>query len=313
MTENQIRNKVIEIAENFYGCKESDGSHKKIIDIYNEYISSGYKMKYTDSWCATYVSSVSILCNITDIMPIECSCERMISLYKKLGRWIEDDAYVPKIADVIFYDWDDSGSGDNTGASDHVGIVISVSGNTIKVIEGNVSDSVGYRTTTVNARYIRGYGIPNYSAKVAISNSYDVKNTGGNGKMKYNSNNRPLVCMQTNSTCYKNTSNMVVKGILWHSTGANNPYIKRYVQPSDNADNRKEMLKVLGTNTNHNDWNHISVQAGLNAWIGKLADGSVTTVQTMPWTYRPWGCGSGSKGSCNNGWIQFEISNIVSV
>lgn len=27
----------------------------------------------------------------------------------------------------------------------------------------------------------------------------------------------------------------------------------------------------------------------------------------MPWNYRPWGCGSGSKGSCNNGWIQFEI------
>jgi hypothetical protein len=27
----------------------------------------------------------------------------------------------------------------------------------------------------------------------------------------------------------------------------------------------------------------------------------------MPWDYRPWGCGSGKKGSCNNGWIQFEI------
>lgn len=27
----------------------------------------------------------------------------------------------------------------------------------------------------------------------------------------------------------------------------------------------------------------------------------------MPWDYRPWGCGSGKNGSCNNGWIQFEI------
>ena len=27
----------------------------------------------------------------------------------------------------------------------------------------------------------------------------------------------------------------------------------------------------------------------------------------MPWDYRPWGCGSGRRGSCNNGWIQFEI------
>lgn len=67
------------------------------------------------------------------------------------------------------------------------------------------------------------------------------------------------------------------------------------------------MLKILGTNTNKNDWNHIEHQAGLNAWIGKLADGTIATVQTMPWDYKPWGCGSGTKGSCNNGWIQFEI------
>lgn len=125
--------------------------------------------------------------------------------------------------------------------------------------------------------------------------------------MKYNASNKPLVCMQTNSTCYKGTSKMTVKGVLWHSTGANNPALKRYVQPSDNAPDRAEMLKLLGTNSYKNDWNHVSVQAGLNCWIGKLADGTVTTVQTMPWDYRPWGCGSGPKGSCNNGWIQFEI------
>ena len=125
--------------------------------------------------------------------------------------------------------------------------------------------------------------------------------------MKYNSSNKPLVCMQTQSTCYKGTSKMNVKGVLWHSTGANNPNLKRYVQPSDNASDRAEMLKLLGTNSYKNDWNHIDQQAGLNAWIGKLEDGTVTTVQTMPWDYKPWGCGSGSKGSCNNGWIQFEI------
>ena len=129
----------------------------------------------------------------------------------------------------------------------------------------------------------------------------------GGSKMKYNASNKPLVCMQTNSTCYKGTSKMTVKGVLWHSTGANNPTLKRYVQPSDNAPDRAEMLKLLGTNSYKNDWNHVSVQAGLNCWIGKLADGTVTTVQTMPWDYRPWGCGSGPKGSCNNGWIQFEI------
>lgn len=67
------------------------------------------------------------------------------------------------------------------------------------------------------------------------------------------------------------------------------------------------MITLIGKNKYNNDWNHIDHQAGLNAWIGKLADGSVTTLQTMPWDYRPWGCGSGKNGSCNNGWIQFEI------
>lgn len=126
--------------------------------------------------------------------------------------------------------------------------------------------------------------------------------------MKYTASNKPLVCMQTNSTCYKGTNKMTVKGVLWHSTGANNPTLKRYVQPSDTPDKRDTVtLAQIGKNAYKNDWNHIERQAGLNCWIGKLADGTVTTIQTMPWDYRPWGCGSGSKGSCNSGWIQFEI------
>ena len=125
--------------------------------------------------------------------------------------------------------------------------------------------------------------------------------------MKYSKTNQPLVCMQTQSTCYKGTTKMEVKGVLWHSTAANNPTLKRYVQPSDNAPDRDEWLKKLGVNTYKNDWNHIVHRVGMNCWIGKLADGTVTTVQTMPWDFKPWGCGAGNKGSLNNGWIQFEI------
>lgn len=125
--------------------------------------------------------------------------------------------------------------------------------------------------------------------------------------MKYSVANPPLTCMQTQSSCFKKTKPMKVQGVLWHSTGANNPWLKRYVQPSDDAADREQMLDLLGKNIYGNDWNHIVHSAGLNAWIGKLASGIVTTVQTMPWNYRPWGCGAGAKGSCNTGWIQFEI------
>lgn len=129
----------------------------------------------------------------------------------------------------------------------------------------------------------------------------------GETTMKYSESNKPLVCMMTQSTCYRGSKEMTVKGVLWHSTGANNPTLKRYVQPDDNAANREELIKLIGKNSYGNDWNHIEHQAGLNCWIGKLADGSVTTVQTLPWNYKPWGCGSGPNGSCNNGWVQFEI------
>ena len=125
--------------------------------------------------------------------------------------------------------------------------------------------------------------------------------------MKYSDKNKPLQCFMTQSTCYKGTGKMTVRGVLWHSTGANNPTLKRYVQPDDNALDRDELLALIGKNIYGNDWNHIDRQAGLNCWIGKLADGTVATIQTMPWDFKPWGCGSGKNGSCNNGWVQFEI------
>ena len=158
------RQNIVNAAVSYIGCKESDGSHKKIIDLYNSHnpLARGYAMKYTDAWCATFVSAMAIKCGLTAILPTECGCEKMIELFKKLGSWQEDDAYVPQPGDVIFYDWDDSGNGDNRGYSDHVGIVEKISGSTITIIEGNMSNAVGRRNLKVNARYIRGYGVPKY-------------------------------------------------------------------------------------------------------------------------------------------------------
>lgn len=125
--------------------------------------------------------------------------------------------------------------------------------------------------------------------------------------MKYSATNPPIVCMQTNSTCYKGTTTMVPKGVLWHDTDAGNPNISRYVQPLESDKNYAEMIALLGKNKYGNDWNHQYLKKGVNAFVGKLADGTVATVQTMPCNYKPWGCGSGSKGSLNNTHMQFEI------
>ena len=125
--------------------------------------------------------------------------------------------------------------------------------------------------------------------------------------MKYSENNKPLACILTESRCYKNSYRITPKGVLWHSTGANNPTLKRYVQPSKNDANYDKLMALLGKNTYNNDWNQDNLSVGVNAFIGKLADGTITTAQTLPWDMRPWGCASGRNGSCNNGWIQFEI------
>lgn len=129
----------------------------------------------------------------------------------------------------------------------------------------------------------------------------------GGRKMKYTSSNKPLVCMMTQSACYKGTSRMKPVGVLWHSTGANNPNLSRYVQPDDNAPNRNELIALIGKNKYGNDLNHSTEKIGVNGWVGKLADGTVTSIQSLPWDFRPWGCSRGVNGSCNDGWIQFEI------
>ncbi len=37
MTEQEQRQKIVSIAQSYIGCKESDGSHRKIIDLYNSH------------------------------------------------------------------------------------------------------------------------------------------------------------------------------------------------------------------------------------------------------------------------------------
>lgn len=129
-----------------------------------------------------------------------------------------------------------------------------------------------------------------------------------------------IKCYQTNSTWYKGArSGSKPVGVLWHDTAGGNPTLKRYVQPCETDANYDEMIALLGKNKYGNDWNHIEREAGLNAWIGQLADGSMATVQAGDWDKHPWGCGGGNKGSCNGyikkdgktawvdqHWIQFE-------
>ena len=103
----------------------------------------------------------------------------------------------------------------------------------------------------------------------------------------------------TKADCYKRKTIQQPKGVQVHSTGANNSYLKRYVQPDDGR---------LGVNPNNNSHNKSGLDVCANAYIGKLNNGTPAIYQTLPWNYRCWLSGSSTKGNANKlGYIGFEI------
>lgn len=169
------RNEVIRLAQSWIGKKESDGSFKSIIDIYNTVkpLPRGYKMKYTDAWCACAWSALAISLGYTDIMPIEVSCIKLVEKAKTMGIWKESDTYIPQPGDAVLYDWQDNGLGDNTGQPDHIGVVdyVNSSSGYFTVIEGNYDNAVKKRTMSINGKFIRGFICPNYNDNSVVTES----------------------------------------------------------------------------------------------------------------------------------------------
>lgn len=161
------RQAVVDLVKSWEGKKESNGTYKSIIDIYNGYkgkLPRGLKMRYDWSWCACTWSALAIKLGYTDIMPIEISCGNLIEEAKKKDVWKENDAYVAQPGDAVLYDWDDNGKGDNTGWPDHIGTIIETHKDAgyFVVMEGNYSDAVKKRTLSINGKYIRGFITPKY-------------------------------------------------------------------------------------------------------------------------------------------------------
>ena len=97
--------------------------------------------------------------------------------------------------------------------------------------------------------------------------------------------------------CYKAGRTITPRGVMVHSTGANNPNLCRYVAPDDGR---------LGTPSSRH-WNQSGTGACVHAFVGRTKDGRVAVYQTLPWTMRGWHSGKGSRGSANDTHISFEI------
>ena len=89
-------------------------------------------------------------------------------------------------------------------------------------------------------------------------------------------------------------------GIIIHSTGADNPNLKRYVNAPE----------ICGVNPYKNYFDRPDSNVCPHAVIGKDKNGDVRAAKLLPWNVCCWGCGNGSKGSYNYApaYIQIEIA-----
>lgn len=130
-----------DIASTFYGAYQGDKKHKKIIDGYNSIrpLPRGYMMKYTDAWCAAFVSYIAKLSGAKNF-PYECSCYYMYQQAKKNKQVVK----TPKVGYLVLYDWK------NDTTINHVGIITAIEGSKLTVIEGNYSRMVRGRIIDLN-------------------------------------------------------------------------------------------------------------------------------------------------------------------
>lgn len=118
---------------------------------------------------------------------------------------------------------------------------------------------------------------------------------------------RIITCIMTENDCYKTAGKITPIGVVVHSTGANNPNLKRYIQPTHTNAFYDDLIRKIGVNKNHNDWNRAGVDKCVHAMIGRLEDGTISTIQTLPSFIRGWHVGKGKYGSYNNSHLSFEI------
>lgn len=223
------REDVVKTINNLKG----ESGHQRVLNVYNAQnpLPRDYKLQTKDPWCAATVSAVLITNGYNDLS--ECSCTVMVKKAKDLGIWIESDSFVPQVGDIVLYDWQDDGKGDNQGNPDHIGIVIKVGDGKMTIREGNKSKTVGNRTVEINGKFIRGFITPPYEDAQGFLDE-KIEEVANNTPIEEKSEEKP----QTASHGYiiGNTYTIYVKTTLYVRKGPGKNYdTVPYNELTDNA------------------------------------------------------------------------------
>lgn len=169
LTENQAKNKVINLAKAEVGYKEKRSGanlNSKTANAgsnnytkYNQVMHSiqPSNMDYPAPWCDAFVDwlfytcfgkalAKKMLCGDFDDYTVTSA-----QLYKNAGRWTVN----PAAGYQIFFR--------NGAGICHTGLVVKVSGGKVYTVEGNSSDAVREKTYRVGDPTIAGYGMPKYA------------------------------------------------------------------------------------------------------------------------------------------------------
>lgn len=159
-----LRIKTALTAARWLGTKEGSREHREILSVYNSIrpLPRGYAVKETDAWCAAFASAAAVMAGAGERYPLECSCSQIIQGAKSMGIWEERDSYVPCPGDWVLYNWQAKTGEDDTGAPDHVGVVIGVEDSMILAVEGNYDNAVKLRKFAVDWDRIRGFVCPKW-------------------------------------------------------------------------------------------------------------------------------------------------------
>lgn len=149
-------------AARWLGTKEGSREYRELLAVYNTIrpLPRGYALTEKDPWCAAFASAAAVMAGAGERYPLECSCSRIIEKAQSMGIWVESDHYVPRAGDWVLYNWQARKEGDDTGAPDHVGVVIGVENGEILVVEGNYDNAVKLRRFRVDWEKLRGFVCP---------------------------------------------------------------------------------------------------------------------------------------------------------
>lgn len=208
-------NKLISTAVKYVGVTEPSGDDD-IIKSYNNL--AGASFGYSVAWCQMFVVMMQKYAGLAPYITASCTTAR--NYYKLKGVWVT----APKPGYLIYFDWDRSGD------CDHVGIVVSVIGNTVGVIEGNASNSTGndavcYKEYQIGYSKIAGYA---NIGGVAAESNIPTTDTGKPKETVASSNIKSKVMTFQRYLNNKLGANLAIDGVYGKNT--RNAAVKLYQQ-----------------------------------------------------------------------------------